>query len=89
MRTILRTDAEAEDVMRETYVRAYQHLREFAWQNKFSTWLTKIAIYEALARMRRLVRDGVTNRAAEADLVLENTIRSNERDPEMQAYDRE
>ncbi|MBV8828773.1 MAG: hypothetical protein JO108_06045, partial [Acidobacteriaceae bacterium] len=64
VRTILRTDAEAEDVMQETYVRAYQHLREFAWQNKFSTWLTKIAIYEALARMRRLVRNGVTNRAA-------------------------
>ena len=29
-RTILRDDAEAEDVMQETYVRAYQHLHQFA-----------------------------------------------------------
>jgi RNA polymerase sigma-70 factor, ECF subfamily len=44
-RTILRNDADAEDVMQEAYVRAYQHLGDFAGQAKFSTWLTKIAIY--------------------------------------------
>ena len=35
VRTILRTDAEAEDVMHEAYVRAYQHVREFAGQANF------------------------------------------------------
>jgi len=54
-RSILRDDTEAEDVMQEAYVRAYQHLNQFAGDAKFSTWLTKIAVYEALARMKRSV----------------------------------
>jgi RNA polymerase sigma-70 factor (ECF subfamily) len=52
-RAILRDDAEAEDVMQDAYVRAYQHLSQFAGRAKFSTWLTRIAIHEALARVRR------------------------------------
>lgn len=52
-RMILRNDAEAEDVMEEAYVRAYEHLNEFAGAAKFATWLTKIAIHEAWARVRR------------------------------------
>jgi RNA polymerase sigma-70 factor (ECF subfamily) len=51
-RAILRDDAEAEDVMQDAYVRAYQHLSQFAGLAKFSTWLTRIAIHEALARVR-------------------------------------
>src|SRR5438034_17744 len=52
-RAILRDDAEAEDVMQDAYVRAYQHLAQFAGHSQFSTWLTRIAIHEALARVRR------------------------------------
>ncbi|HEX7284959.1 MAG TPA: RNA polymerase sigma factor [Candidatus Angelobacter sp.] len=52
-RAILRNDAEAEDVMQDAYVRAYQHLRQFAGKSSFATWLTRIAIHEALARKRR------------------------------------
>jgi RNA polymerase sigma-70 factor, ECF subfamily len=52
-RGILRDDSEAEDVMQETYVRAYQHLKQFAGRAKFSTWLTRIAVHEALARSYR------------------------------------
>src|SRR5215469_9056821 len=52
-RAIVRDDAEAEDVMQEAYVRAYQHLGQFAGRSQFSTWLTRIAIHEALARTRR------------------------------------
>ena len=47
-RSILRNDVDAEDVMQEAYVRAYEHLNQFAGETKFSTWLTKIAVYEAL-----------------------------------------
>ena len=42
-RAILRDDAEAEDVMQDAYVRAYQHLDQFAGRAKFSTWLFTIA----------------------------------------------
>src|SRR5512146_683916 len=52
-RAILRDDAEAEDVMQEAYVRAYAGLAQFEGKARFSTWLTKIAVHEALARARR------------------------------------
>lgn len=52
-RAILKDDSEAEDVMQQAYVNAYVHLDQFAEQAAFSTWLTKIAVYEALARSRR------------------------------------
>jgi RNA polymerase sigma-70 factor, ECF subfamily len=52
-RVILRDDAEAEDVMQDAYVRAYEHLYQFAGKAAFPTWLSRIAIHEALARKRR------------------------------------
>ena len=52
-RAILRNDGEAEDVMQDAYVRAYEHLDQFAGKAKFSTWLTRIAVHEALARQHR------------------------------------
>lgn len=52
-RAILRNDGEAEDVMQDAYVRAYEHLRQFAGRAKFSTWLTRIAVHEALTRQHR------------------------------------
>ena len=52
-RAILRDDGEAEDVMQDAYVRAYEHLDQFARRAPFSTWLTRIAVHEALARVRQ------------------------------------
>jgi RNA polymerase sigma-70 factor, ECF subfamily len=51
-RAILHNDAEAEDVMQDAYVRAYTHLDQFAARAPFSSWLTRIAVNEALARRR-------------------------------------
>jgi RNA polymerase sigma-70 factor (ECF subfamily) len=53
VRSVLRDDTEAEDVMQEAYWRAYQHLREFEGRASFSTWLIRIGVHEALARMRK------------------------------------
>ncbi len=52
-RAILGDDAEAEDVMQEAYVRAYHDLGRFRGEARFATWLTKIAVHEALARGRK------------------------------------
>jgi RNA polymerase sigma-70 factor (ECF subfamily) len=52
-RAITRDDREAEDVMQQAYVNAYANLRQFKGQAQFATWLTRIAINEALARVRR------------------------------------
>jgi RNA polymerase sigma-70 factor (ECF subfamily) len=53
---ILRDGGEAEDVMQEAYVRAYQHLHQFAGESAFSLWLTRIAVNEALRRLRQRKR---------------------------------
>jgi RNA polymerase sigma-70 factor, ECF subfamily len=55
-RAILRDDGEAEDVMQDAYVRAYEHLSQFAGRAQFSTWLTRIAIHEALGRSKKRKR---------------------------------
>ena len=52
-RAILRDDSEVEDVMQQAYVNAYANLRQFHGRAQFSTWLTRIAVNEALARVRR------------------------------------
>jgi RNA polymerase sigma-70 factor (ECF subfamily) len=49
--SVLRNDAEAEDIVQDTYVSAYQHLSQFAGRAKFSTWLTRIALYKSLAKV--------------------------------------
>jgi RNA polymerase sigma-70 factor (ECF subfamily) len=51
-RAILGDDSEAEDVMQDAFVRSYMHLAQFDGRAKFSTWLTKIAVYEAGRRAR-------------------------------------
>jgi RNA polymerase sigma-70 factor, ECF subfamily len=52
-RGILRNDAEAEDVVQDTYVRAFTHLEQFRGDSSLSTWLSRIAMNEALGRLRR------------------------------------
>src|SRR5687768_9425598 len=51
-RAIVRDESEAEDVMQQVYVSAYANLRQFAGKARFSTWLTRIAVNEALSRAR-------------------------------------
>src|SRR5579862_5359963 len=55
-RAILREDAEAEDVMQDSYVRAYQNLRQFAGRAQFSTWISRIAVNESFKRKERRSR---------------------------------
>jgi RNA polymerase sigma-70 factor (ECF subfamily) len=52
-RGILRNDTEAEDVVQDTYVRAFTHLEQFRGDSSLSTWLSRIAMNEALGRLRR------------------------------------
>ncbi len=88
-RAILRDDHEAEDVMQDAYVRAYQHLRQFEGRSQFSTWLTRIAVHEALARAERRRRFQELDPATAPDGDVMNHFRSSGRDPEQQASDSE
>ena len=55
-RAVLRNDGEAEDVVQDAWVRAYSHLGQFAGRAAFSTWISRIALHEAWARVRRRSR---------------------------------
>ena len=61
VRGILDDDGEAEDVMQDAYVRAYQHLGQFEGRSTFVTWLTRIAMHEAFARAERFKRQTSLN----------------------------
>ncbi|MEO6982408.1 MAG: RNA polymerase sigma factor [Edaphobacter sp.] len=83
-RAILHNDGEAEDVMQDAYVRAYEHLDQFAGRAPFSTWLTRIAVHEALARLRQGKRtESLDNNEYDGDLSMKMTSKSP--DPEQNA----
>jgi len=52
-RAVVGNDAEAEDVVQATYVQAFTRLDSFRGEAQLSTWLTRIALNEALGRIRR------------------------------------
>ena len=56
IRSIINDELEAEDVLQDVWVRAYQHLNQFLGRASFSTWVTRIAIYEAIGRNRKRKR---------------------------------
>src|SRR5215471_11713326 len=85
VRSILPSETETEDVVQDAYVRAYTHLDQFQRRAAFSTWLTRIAVYEALARKRehqRLVEIDSLGEAKEANMAF---LTSPSPDPEQQA----
>jgi len=55
-RAILRDDAEAEDALQEAYLQAYRSLASFRADARFSTWLARIVVNEALMRLRKTTR---------------------------------
>jgi RNA polymerase sigma-70 factor, ECF subfamily len=83
--SILRNDAEAEDVMQDAYVRAYQHLGQFEGRARFSTWLTRITVHEALARMHRQYRQQSIDMASEMNNESTHELVSSAPSPEQQA----
>ena len=53
VRGVVDDDGEAEDVLQDAWVRAFEHLGEFRGEAAFTTWVTRIALHEAWARMRK------------------------------------
>jgi RNA polymerase sigma-70 factor (ECF subfamily) len=83
-RAIVRDDVEAEDVMQQAYVNAFAHLRQFNGTAQFSTWLTRIAVNEALARVRR---QGRYEAFDETESNVESLVAEQRADnPEHQAF---
>jgi RNA polymerase sigma-70 factor, ECF subfamily len=83
VRSILKDEAESEDAMQAAYLHAFAHLREFEGRASFVTWLTRIAIHEALARRKRSIR------AAPDEGTPFDTLPMNGPDPEEATLDME
>ena len=79
VRAVLRADDDVEDVMQQAYLNAFAHLRQFAERAQFSTWLIRIAVNEALARLRK--RDRFVWQGGDEMLELETSVPN----PEQQA----
>ena len=84
-RAITRNDSLAEEIMQSAYVRAYEHLDQFAGRASFGSWLTRIAINESLARVRDSNRFSETE--GEGDPM--DRFASPSRDPEQAAANNE
>jgi len=86
-RAVVKDETEAEDVMQQAYINAFTHLDQFEERAQFATWLTRIALHEALARRRR-------NHARQAGSMTDNGRPGElmdepiapDPDPERQAY---
>ena|SRR5438105_4560014 len=77
-RAIVRNEADAEDIAQETYLRAFQHLSQFEGRSKFSTWLLRIALHEALARKHENARFEDLDEIAESAAPRSDPARSPE-----------
>ena len=51
--SILNNEAEVEDVMQASYIKAYENLEKFKFRSGFSTWITKILVNECLQRLKK------------------------------------
>ncbi|WP_105383493.1 RNA polymerase sigma factor [Neorhizobium alkalisoli] len=72
VRAVVRNNADAEDVLQETYLRAFASLDTFQGEAGLSTWLSRIALNAALMRLRaqkRLKRAAFIIAPAEAEIV--------------------
>ncbi len=56
-KNITRNDEDAEDVLQDAFLKAYTHLDNFKGDSKFYTWLVRIAVNEALMRLRKRKTD--------------------------------
>jgi RNA polymerase sigma-70 factor, ECF subfamily len=85
IRSVLGGDHESEDAMQQAWLSAYSHLGQFQGTSSFSTWMTRIALNEALGRAGRKPRLAPIDEVSEED----EGMRSKTQDPEGRAADRE
>jgi RNA polymerase sigma-70 factor (ECF subfamily) len=91
-RSILRNDSEAEDVVQESYLRAFTHLENFRGESSLATWLARIAMNEALGRLRArrptVELPGFEGRRTEAE-IIRFPLAARSDDPERNMAQRE
>src|SRR5262245_36257453 len=87
VRSVLRDSDDIEDVIQQAYVQAFLHLDQFGGNARWSTWLCRIAINEALARLRQ--RGRFVSIEAVSEEAMANLAKVSSGDPERSAAGRE
>ncbi len=88
---ITQNEEDAEDVLQETFLKAYEHLGEFQGNSKFYTWIVRIAVNESLMKLRKRKSDRTVSMDESIDTGEETVVREIavwEENPE-QRYSRE
>jgi RNA polymerase sigma-70 factor (ECF subfamily) len=67
--------ADAEDVLQETFMKAYEHLDQFQGNSKFYTWIVRIAVNESLMKLRRRKTDRSVSLDEAIDTVEDTVVR--------------
>jgi RNA polymerase sigma-70 factor, ECF subfamily len=86
-RSFIKNEDEIEDVMQETYIKAYLHLKQFEGKSQFSTWLTRILINQANLSLNKekRVRTHISNSSDN----IPDTKSSNEPGPDQNLMNEE
>jgi len=66
---------DAEDVLQETFLKAYEHLDQFKGDSKFYTWIVRIAVNQALMKLRRRKSDKSVSLDEQIDTGEDNITR--------------
>ncbi|MBI4874948.1 MAG: RNA polymerase sigma factor [Acidobacteria bacterium] len=74
-RHITQNDEDAEDVLQETFLKAYEHLAGFQGNSKFYTWVVRIAVNESLMKLRKRKSDRTVSLDESIDTGEETIVR--------------
>ena len=66
---------DAEDVLQETFMKAYEHLDQFKGDSKFYTWIVRIAVNQALMKLRRRRTDKTVSMDEQIDTGEDTVVR--------------
>jgi len=92
-RGVMKDDTEAEDVVQETYLRAFSNLSKFRGESSLTTWLTRIALNEALGRKRKqratVTLESVETAQETSAQIIQFPAMNAETDPERSAAQHE
>jgi RNA polymerase sigma-70 factor (ECF subfamily) len=80
--SIINNSADAEEVMQTSYIKAYEHLRDFQHKSSFSTWLIRIVINESLRKKH-------TNQRVRELTDSENNVESRNESPLQKVMNKE
>jgi RNA polymerase sigma-70 factor (ECF subfamily) len=74
-KNITQNEEDAEDILQETFLKAYEHLGEFQGNSKFYTWIVRIAVNESLMKLRKRKSDRTVSLDESIDTGEEMVVR--------------